>query len=121
MRKEQHRAFQDKQRSNLDKNKDDFDISTLVEEPKDETGSSKRNSEPDEFVKPLASDKDSEKSSVPAQAPAPRPLVPPGFASSVLDRSLGAKSLNHSHAAEVSQHLEVSHGCFLFFQALAEI
>lgn len=98
MRKEQHKSFQEKQKSNLDKNKDEFDISTLMEESKDDERSLKRSSESDELVRPLASDDNSERSSAPLQTTASRPLVPPGFTSTILDR---AKSLNQSHEAEV--------------------
>lgn len=99
MRKEQHKSFQEKQKSNLDKNKYEFDISTLMEESKDDERSLKRSSESDELVRPLASDDNSEKSSAPSQTTASRPLVPPGFTSTILDR---AKSLNQSHEAEVA-------------------
>lgn len=102
LRKEQHKSFQEKQKLNLDKNKGDFDISTLREDSKEEKRSSKRSSDSDELVIPLGSDNDSEKSSVPSQTPASRPLVPPGFKSTILDKSLGAKPINHSNAAEVT-------------------
>lgn len=105
MRKEQHKSLQEK-KLNLDKNKDDFDISTLREESKEEKRSLKRSSDSDELGIPLGSDNDSEKSSVPSQTPASRPLVPPGFKSAILDKSLGTKSLIQSHAAEVT-HLEI--------------
>ncbi|PON68048.1 chorismate synthase [Parasponia andersonii] len=106
MRKEQHKSFQDKQKLNVDKNKDDFDISTLREESEEEKRSLKRGSESDEPVIPLGSDNDtfSEKSFGPSQTSASRPLVPPGFKSTILDKNLGAKSSNHSHAVEVGSY-----------------
>ncbi|XP_062090396.1 uncharacterized protein LOC133796763 isoform X2 [Humulus lupulus] len=94
MRKEQHKSLQEKQKFNIDKSRVDFDISTLREESKEE----RKSSGSDEVAIPLGSDNDSEKSSVLSQTPASRPLVPPGFKSTVIDKSLGSKS-NHAHAA----------------------
>ena len=98
MRKEQHKSFQEKHNLNPDKHKGDsvLDITSLLEDPKDEKGILNRNSEvPD-------SHNDSGKSSLPSQTPASRPLVPPGFKSTVLDRNLGVKSIIHHHPAEVT-------------------
>uniref|UniRef100_A0A803NXD3 Uncharacterized protein n=1 Tax=Cannabis sativa TaxID=3483 RepID=A0A803NXD3_CANSA len=96
MRKEQHKSLQDKQKFNIDKSRVDFDISTLREDSKEE----KRSTGSDDVAIPLGSNNGSEKMSVPSQAPASRPLVPPGFKSTAIDKSLGAKS-NHSHPAVV--------------------
>ncbi|KAG6730108.1 hypothetical protein I3842_01G063300 [Carya illinoinensis] len=99
MRKEQHKAFQDKQNLNPDKRKDVFDITTLLEDSKDEKNILNRSKESDEPVK--ASLNDPEKSSLPSQTPASRPLVPPGFKSTVLERNSGPKSVIHPQTAEV--------------------
>ncbi|KAM1819047.1 hypothetical protein FF2_000724 [Malus domestica] len=98
MRKEQHKALQE-QKLKPEKNKGDFDFATLVDDSKD--GRRHRSSEVEERLIPRASSTDSEKSSLLLQTAAPRPLVPPGFATTVLERNLGPKSLNHSHEVEV--------------------
>lgn len=97
MRKEQHKAFQEKQNLNPDKHKGDsvLNITLLLEDPRDEKGLLGRNIEvPD-------SQNDYGKSSLPSQTPASRPLVPPGFTSTVLEKNLGTKSIIHPHPAEV--------------------
>lgn len=101
MRKEQHKTFQPEKRV-------DFDISTLVEESKNENRSLNRGSEAEDHAVPTAKDNDAEKSSAPSHTPAARPLVPPGFTSTAVDRSTVAKSLAHSHTEEVSQHIQNS-------------
>ena len=75
MRKEQHKAFQDKHKLNSDKNNDDFDISSLVED--DEKRLVSRSNESVELHVTLASLSNDEKSSSLSQTPsAARPLVP---------------------------------------------
>ena len=101
MRKEQQKAFQEKQKFNPDKNRDEFDITSLLDD--DEKRLVNRSSD---SVEPtgalLASSNDSEKSSFLAHAPsASRPLVPPGFTSSVLEKNLVAKSSVSIHPKEV--------------------
>ncbi|KAK9910315.1 hypothetical protein M0R45_034281 [Rubus argutus] len=102
MRKEQQKAFQEKQKLKPEKNKGDFDFSTLLD---DDSKDGKRllpsGSEIAEPLIPPASNNDAEKSTIPLQTPASRPLVPPGFTSTVLERNLGTKSLNHPHQVEV--------------------
>lgn len=103
MRKEQQKAFQEKQKLKPEKNKGDFDFSTLLDDnSKDEKRLLPRSSEIAEPLIPPASNNDAEKSTIPLQTPASRPLVPPGFTSSVLERNLGTKSLNHPHQVEVT-------------------
>ena len=99
MRKEQHKALQE-QKLKPEKNKGDFDFATLVDDSKD--GRRHRSSEVEERLIPRASSTDSEKSILLLQTAAPRPLVPPGFATTVLERNLGPKSLSHSHDVEVT-------------------
>ncbi|KAL6290348.1 hypothetical protein ACE6H2_007858 [Prunus campanulata] len=101
MRKEQQKAFQEKQKLKPEKNKGDFDFATLLDDSKDEKRLLHRSSEIEEPLIPPASNNDAEKSTFLLQTPAPRPLVPPGFASTVLERNLGAKSLSHPHEVEV--------------------
>ncbi|KAK9279611.1 hypothetical protein L1049_013290 [Liquidambar formosana] len=102
LRKEQHKAFQEKQNQNPDKHKLDCisGITALLEESKDEKRLLNRNDESDESVIIPASHNDSGKSLLPSQTPASRPLVPPGFTSTILERNFGTKSLINSHPAE---------------------
>ncbi|KAF5464348.1 hypothetical protein F2P56_014430 [Juglans regia] len=100
MRKEQQKAFQDKQNLNPDKRKDEFDITTLLEDSKDEKNLLNRSKESDDPVILKASLNDPEKSLLPPQTPASRPLVPPGFKSTVLERNSGPKSMIHPQTAE---------------------
>ncbi|KAH7513076.1 hypothetical protein FEM48_Zijuj12G0158100 [Ziziphus jujuba var. spinosa] len=106
MRKEQHKSFQEKKKLGLDKSGSDFDITTLMDGSKDEEKLLNRSNKSNDSVIPSASDNDSKSSSVPPQTLASRPLVPPGFTSTVLDRNVGAKSVNHPDATEV-RNLEI--------------
>ncbi|KAJ4728223.1 Serine-rich adhesin for platelets like [Melia azedarach] len=101
MRKEQHKAFEEKQRLNADKRKDEFDISTLLEDSKDDDGISSKSKQFDEPMMLPTKNKDSDKSVLPSQTPALRPLVPPGFACANLERNVGTKTVTHSHSLEV--------------------
>ncbi|KAM2264682.1 hypothetical protein ACFXTI_040818 [Malus domestica] len=99
MRKEQHKALQE-QKLKPEKNKGEFDFATLVDDSKDERRH--RSSEVEEPLIPPAANTDSEKSSFLLQTAAPRPLVPPGFATTVLERNLGPKSLSDTREVEVT-------------------
>ncbi|KAF7826094.1 uncharacterized protein G2W53_017258 [Senna tora] len=101
MRKEQHKAFQEKQKLNPGKNKDDFDITSLLDDhEKRLIIQSKESVEPPLTLS--ASSNDSQKSSFPAHTPsATRPLVPPGFMSTVLEKNLMSKPSVNTHATEV--------------------
>ncbi|KAI4328831.1 hypothetical protein L6164_021156 [Bauhinia variegata] len=103
MRKEQQKAFQEKQKLYPDKNKDNFDITSLLDD--DEKRLVNRSNDSVEPTLTLsASSNGSEKSSFLAHThSATRPLVPPGFTSTVLERNLVAKSTVKTNAAEVEQ------------------
>lgn len=101
MRKEQQKAFQEKQKLNLNKPKDDFDITTLIEDSKDDERDTIKSNQLEEPGSLPVPGNESEKSVLPTQTPAPRPLVPPGFASAALERNIGAKNVAHSHSIEV--------------------
>ncbi|XP_041000026.1 uncharacterized protein LOC121246095 isoform X2 [Juglans microcarpa x Juglans regia] len=101
MRREHQKSFQEKQKLNPDKCKDGFDITTLLEDSKDEKSFLNRSSVSNDPVTLKASHNDSEKSSFPPQTPASRPLVPPGFTSTVLERNFGSKSVIQPHTVEV--------------------
>ncbi|KAA8516089.1 hypothetical protein F0562_019268 [Nyssa sinensis] len=103
MRKEQHQAFDDKQKLNPDKHKDEVSFTGLLEDTKDEKTLLNRNNELEESMTPQVSNNDSGKSLFPSQSPASRPLVPPGFRSTLPERISGSKSLIHTHPAEVGK------------------
>ncbi|KAJ0250043.1 Uncharacterized protein HA466_0142540 [Hirschfeldia incana] len=90
LRKEHQKVFQERQKSNPDLRKNDFDFTELLGESKDEK---------EHEVSNTPSVPGSTNHSFPPQSNAPRPLVPPGFASIVLERKQGDKP-----QAETSQH-----------------
>ncbi|XP_039008320.1 uncharacterized protein LOC120136328 [Hibiscus syriacus] len=100
-RKEQRKASQEK-KINPERRKDDFDISELLVDSKD--GPANRSMESDEPI--LASNIVSEKSSLPIQTPASRPLVPPGFASTGLEKNFGTKTSMHPRSSQSKQREE---------------
>ena len=87
MRKEHQKVFQERQKSNPDLRKNDFDFTELLGESKDEKERPSRSDE----VHNTPSNPGSSNHSFPPQSNAPRPLVPPGFASTVLERKQGGK------------------------------
>ncbi|XP_057435705.1 uncharacterized protein LOC130728293 isoform X2 [Lotus japonicus] len=100
MRKEQHKAFQEKHKLNPDKNKGDFDFASLVDDgEKRLVNRSNESVEPPLTVAALSND---ETSSLLSHTTA-RPLVPPGFASTMLERNLVTKSSSFTHTPEVGQ------------------
>ncbi|XP_059651341.1 uncharacterized protein LOC132298967 [Cornus florida] len=103
MRKEQQKALQEKQKLKPDNQKNDpvSEFSALLEDTKDEKGLLNKNVESDEPEMLQVLNNDSGKSSFPSRTPASRPLVPPGFTSTILDGNSGMKSLIHTGPAEV--------------------
>ncbi|KAL7233166.1 hypothetical protein ACSBR1_016907 [Camellia fascicularis] len=103
MRKEQQKAFQEKQKLNPNKHKDDHvsDLCKLLGDTKEGKSVLNRSNELDEIVTQAVSNNDSSKSSL--QTSAARPLVPPGFKSTTLEMSSSTRSLTHSHSAEVGK------------------
>ncbi|XWS32135.1 hypothetical protein CRYUN_Cryun23aG0135100 [Craigia yunnanensis] len=97
-RKEQQKVFQEK-KINPERRKDDFDIFELLTDSKDDKGFPNKSKESDEPMS--ASNIDSNKPSLPSQTPASRPLVPPGFTSTILERNSGTKTSLHSHSLQV--------------------
>ncbi|XP_019455496.1 PREDICTED: uncharacterized protein LOC109356569 [Lupinus angustifolius] len=102
MRKEQQKAFQEKQKLNPHKNKDIFDITSLLDDNDKRLGKRSNESVEPPVVLSALSD-DSEKSSLAHIASTSRPLVPPGFASTLLERNLGVKTSTKNCAMEVGQ------------------
>ncbi|KAH6789243.1 hypothetical protein C2S51_004249 [Perilla frutescens var. frutescens] len=95
MRKEQHKALQEKQNSNIGKNKggDGSNLFDVLLDSKEEKGLVRNNESEVSVATPILSD--SEKSALASQAPASRLLVPPGFKSTPLEKSSALKSLIH--------------------------
>lgn len=101
MRKEQHKAFQEKHKLNPDKNNNEFDITSLIDD--DDKRVVNKSNESVEHPLTLAALSNDEKSSSLSQPTlAARPLVPPGFASTKLERNLETKTSFNTHATEVS-------------------
>lgn len=109
--REHTKVFQEKQKLNSDKRKDEFDIITLLEDSKDEKSLLNRSSVSNDAVTLKASHNDSGKSPFPPQTPESRPLVPPGFTSRVLERNFEPKSVVQSHTVDVT----VFHFSFDFY------
>ncbi|KAL1546249.1 hypothetical protein AAHA92_22874 [Salvia divinorum] len=103
MRKEQQKFLQEKQNSKSGKSKVG-DVLSLCEglvDSKEEKGIFVRNNELEVSAATPALSNDSEKSSLSSLAPAPRPLVPPGFKTNPLEKSSGLKSLIQPSLSEV--------------------
>ncbi|GMH00482.1 hypothetical protein Nepgr_002321 [Nepenthes gracilis] len=107
MRKEQQKALQEKLKFSSDRPVDPLSgFTTLEENPRENKLSNEEN---DPMTKP-ALQNDSGKLSASSHAHTYRPLVPPGFTNSNLERNSGAKSLLHPNAVEVGKFdLEVGH------------
>lgn len=100
MRKEQHRAFQESHKSNPVKQRDEFDILMQLDEAKDDKKLLNTSSGFDESISLQSSKNDREKS-FPSQTTVSRPLVPPGFTSTVLEKNFGSRSSVNPHLLEV--------------------
>ncbi|EEF50583.1 uncharacterized protein LOC8286680 [Ricinus communis] len=108
MRKEQQKTFQEKQKLNPEKGKGAFDISELLEDQKDDKRFLDRRNESIEPATKPASSNGSDKSSFPSPAPVSRPLVPPGFSSTIVEKNIGVKSISHPQPSEVGNELDHS-------------
>ncbi|KAE9615812.1 hypothetical protein Lalb_Chr04g0259241 [Lupinus albus] len=102
MRKEQHKAIQEKQNLNPDKSKDVFDITSLLDDNDDRlVKRSNKSAEPPVVLSALSDD--SEKFSLAHIVSTSRPLVPPGFASTLVERNSGVKTSTNNRSTEVGQ------------------
>lgn len=100
MRKEQHKAFQESHKSNPVKQKDEFAILMELDESKDDEKLLKTSSGFDESISIQTSKNDREKSFT-SQSTVSRPLVPPGFATTVLEKNFATRSSVNPHLSEV--------------------
>ncbi|KAI3444498.1 hypothetical protein Pfo_001163, partial [Paulownia fortunei] len=105
MRKEQQRALQEKQKSNLEKHKAGgvSDLCEVLVDTKEEKGILIRNNELEVSAVTPSLSNDLEKSSFASHSPASRPLIPPGFKNNTLEKSSGLKSLIHPPLSEVGK------------------
>ncbi|KAI7740099.1 hypothetical protein M8C21_010317 [Ambrosia artemisiifolia] len=92
MRKEQQKVLQEKQKLNANKVKSDEFTDLILEEAKEE-GISEASGELKTAVQSVPKD-DSAKSSILLQSSKPRPLVPPGFKSTILEKSSTTKPVS---------------------------
>ncbi|KAI3818553.1 hypothetical protein L1987_12363 [Smallanthus sonchifolius] len=92
MRKEQQKVLQEKQKMNANKVKDDEFTNLVLEEAK-EVGISEASGELNSAVQSVLKD-DSGKSSILLQSSKPRPLVPPGFKSTITEKSSTTKPVS---------------------------
>ncbi|KAK9147406.1 hypothetical protein Scep_006163 [Stephania cephalantha] len=104
-RKEQQKGFQEKRKENVEP-----DIMASLVDSEDNKKLADGNNGLQEG--PTSFEDDSTKCALPAQTPASRPLVPPGFTGSSLDKSLGIKPCAPEPALEVAiiGDDSVSHG-----------
>ncbi|XP_058223751.1 uncharacterized protein LOC131333309 isoform X2 [Rhododendron vialii] len=102
MRKEQQKVLQEKQ-NNPDKHKDGHvsDVNAWLEDSKDKKRISNRSNELEESMAQTVSNNDSWKSS--SQILGSRPLVPPGFKSTISEKNPNSRALNNSHSTEVTR------------------
>ncbi|MCD7450723.1 hypothetical protein HAX54_008177 [Datura stramonium] len=106
MRKEQQKALQEKQKPNAEQHTAEYDseISVLLEDDKKDQGLLDKNSKVDIMASQLIANNDSGKSSSSSQNLPSRPLVPPGFKTTVPDKTSGSTTLNHSYLTEIGKH-----------------
>ncbi|OIT08047.1 PREDICTED: uncharacterized protein LOC109226469 isoform X1 [Nicotiana attenuata] len=106
MRKEQQKTLQDKQKSNPEKPTAEYDsdISVLLENNKKDRRLLDKNAEVDITTSQPCANNESGKSSSFSQNLPSRPLVPPGFKTTVSDKNSGSATLNHSCLTEIGKH-----------------
>lgn len=112
MRKEQHKAFQEKNKFNQKENSE-LDITVVLGDTKDEKKILNKESELDEAPMIKDSNNDSSKTSLPSQTHASRPLVPPGFKKSI-NNSLEVIILYFLLIAYASSKLSLYYILYLF-------
>ncbi|KAK4738830.1 hypothetical protein R3W88_002527 [Solanum pinnatisectum] len=105
MRKEQQKVLQEKQKPNVEKHTAEFDseISVLLEDDKKDRGLLDKNTKVDIMASQPIANNDSGKSSSSLQNLPSRPLVPPGFKTTVTDKTSGSTTLNHSCLTEIGK------------------
>ncbi|XP_024987527.1 uncharacterized protein LOC112522563 isoform X1 [Cynara cardunculus var. scolymus] len=95
MRKEQQKVLQEKQKSNANKHKSDGFTDLILEETKEE-GVLEASGELNSAVQSVPND-DSLKSSILLQSSKSRPLVPPGFRSTILEKGSTTKPISSTN------------------------
>ncbi|XP_038882192.1 uncharacterized protein LOC120073406 isoform X2 [Benincasa hispida] len=100
MRKEQHKAFQESHKSNPVKQRDEFAILMELDESKDDEKSLNTISGVDESISLKQTSKNDREKSFTSQSTVSRPLVPPGFTSTVLEKNFATRSSVNPHLLE---------------------
>uniref|UniRef100_A0A1D1Y111 Uncharacterized protein n=1 Tax=Anthurium amnicola TaxID=1678845 RepID=A0A1D1Y111_9ARAE len=94
MRQEQQKVLQEKQKQKSDNHKENFDSDIIALLENSEVDKSKSNDVLEKNSAPLVSQADFGRYPLHAVAPASRPLVPPGFASSTMEKNQGGQLPN---------------------------
>ncbi|KAF0911679.1 hypothetical protein E2562_011680 [Oryza meyeriana var. granulata] len=97
MRKEQHKALQEKKNGpDTEKQNSGHDIISLLQTPSERTGATTKSEKPDGSAISLAYQEDTTKTSSVLAASTARPLVPPGFSNAFVEKKLQTQSSNIS-------------------------
>lgn len=107
MRKEQQKVLQEKQKSNANKQKSDGFTDLILEETKEE-GILEASGELNSAVQSVPND-DSGKSSILLQSSKSRPLVPPGFRSTILEKGSTTKPISSTDKENPKPGIEEIH------------
>lgn len=101
MRKEQHKTLQEKHKQNFDNHKENLDVDIIALLGNSADAKNMGVNKLDEPSVSSLSQSDPSRSSVHIQASTSRPLVPPGFKSTLVDKNVTIQSPNTSLASEV--------------------
>uniref|UniRef100_A0A0D9WKV5 Uncharacterized protein n=1 Tax=Leersia perrieri TaxID=77586 RepID=A0A0D9WKV5_9ORYZ len=97
MRKEQHKALQEKKSGpDIEKENSGHDIISLLQTPSERTGATTKSEKPDGSAISSAYQEDTSKTSSIVAASTARPLVPPGFSNAFMEKKLQPQSSNTS-------------------------
>ncbi|KAL5224643.1 hypothetical protein ABZP36_011282 [Zizania latifolia] len=97
MRKEQHKALQEKKNGpDIEKENSGHDIMSLLQAPSERTGATTKSEKQDGSAMSSVYQEDTTKTSSILPAPTARPLVPPGFSNAFVERKLHSQSSNVS-------------------------
>lgn len=107
MRKEQQKALQEKQHKSIVKGNHAVDIMELLDSSNTDK-STKTRSKPDDSVTDSLPLSDSSKSFSHTHVPAARPLVPPGFANTLLEKNQQINKLNNPDLQIINENENLS-------------
>ena len=102
MRKEQHKSLQEnKNGPDTEKGNPGGDIMTLLQNSTENLGPTTNSRKPDGYVASSVYQEDTTKTPSIPPAPAPRPLVPPGFSNAFVEKKVQSQSSNISPEPKV--------------------